>query len=238
MYPYVHIFGAEISTYTLACIAACLCIPALVFARRKHFLLNVGQAAALFIIIVAAGYIGCHALFLLENPGALERDGWNFRGVSFFGCLLFAPAITVLLGRIFKIPAGTSADLLADIWPPFLGIGRIGCYLTGCCGGIPRLLENGRIFVLPVQLIESGFDFLIFAVIMILEKKHIFDNFRLPVYFMLYAPVRFVLEFLRKTEKNIFGFSFAQIYSVAIFIVGAAFLLYQMRKTKKTVDNQ
>ena len=145
---------------------------------------------------------------------------------------------TVPAARLLKIPAGSSADLLADIWPPFLGIGRIGCYLAGCCGGIPRLLENGRIFILPVQLIESGFDFLIFAVILLLERKHIFDNFRLPVYFMLYAPVRFILEFYRKTEKNIFGFSFAQIYSVVIFAVGAAFLLYQIRKTKKASENQ
>lgn len=238
MYPYIHVFGTAVSTYTLACIAACLCIPVLAFLRRKRYGMNVRQAAALFVIGIVSGYIGCHALFLLENPHVLTDGSWSFKGVSFFGCLLFTPAITVSAARLFKIPAGSSADLLADICPIFLGIGRIGCYLTGCCGGIPRLLENGRIFILPVQLIESGFDFLIFAVILLLEKKHLFDNFRLPVYFLLYAPVRFVLEFYRRTEKNIFGFSVAQIYSVVIFAVGAVLLLCQMQKAKKVAESQ
>lgn len=233
MHPTVHLFGVSVSAYMLACVAACLMIPAIIIIRRKRFGMKLWQALAFCVAVIIAGFLGCHALYLLENIDVLLRDGWRFRGVSFFGCLLFSPSITVLLARIFKIPVGNATDLLADGLPPFLGTVRIGCYFAGCCGGIPRLLENGRIFVPPVQLVECGFDFLIFGVILILEKKRIFDNFRLPVFFVLYAPVRFVLEFFRRTEKNILGLSLAQIYSVAIFVLGAALLIYKVTKDRR-----
>ncbi|MCQ2385748.1 MAG: prolipoprotein diacylglyceryl transferase, partial [Clostridia bacterium] len=207
---------------------------AIIIIRRKRFGMNVRQALAFCVAVIIAGFIGCHTLYLLENTDVLLRDGWHFRGVSFFGCLLFAPAITVLLARLFGISAGNATDLLADGLPPFLGTVRIGCYCTGCCGGIPHLLEDGRIYVPPVQLIESGFDFLIFGIILILEKMHIFDRFRLPVFFVLYAPMRFVLEYYRRTGKDILGFSLAQIYSIVIFAVGAVLLIGNSTKNRRT----
>lgn len=232
MYPTIIIFGTAVSTYRLACIAACLCIPAVIVLRRARFGLGAWQTAALCAAVILAGFIGCNTLYWLENPDVLSRTGWRFSGFSFFGCLLFAPPVTVLLARFFRIPAGNATDLLADGLPPFLGIVRIGCFLGGCCGGIPHLADNGRIFILPVQLIECGFDFLIFALILLLEKKHIFDSFRLPVFFVLYAPIRFALEFLRETDKNVLGLSLAQVYSIVIFAVGAVCLICKVTKDR------
>lgn len=232
MCPYIHLFGKTFSAYNTICAAACLAIPAAILPRGKRFGLRAWQTLALCAAALLAGFAGCRFLFLLENYRFLAETGWHARGVSFFGCLLFAPPILLLLARFLKIAAGTATDLLAFGLPPFLGIVRIGCYCGGCCGGIPRLLANGRIFVLPTQLIECGFDFLIFAAIAVLEKKRLFDGFRLPVFFVLYAPVRFALEFFRDTEKNIGGLSLAQLYAAAIFLLGTALLL-RRNKTKR-----
>ncbi len=91
-------------------------------------------------------------------------------------------------------------------------IGRIGCYLTGCCFGI-KLGD----WVVPVQLVESASLLMLFFYFH--KKKQKFLD-EVHSYLFLYAALRFFLEFFRgDIHRGIYlSFSTSQWISVAIIL--------------------
>lgn len=109
------------------------------------------------------------------------------------------------------------------------GIGRIGCFCVGCCYGrateawyglfLPAVGEK----VIPTQLIEAGFLFLLFAALSVLVFKTKVSC--LGVYLTAYAVFRFFIEFLRADDRGVlFGtaLSPSQIWSIVLLLVGIA----------------
>lgn len=135
-------------------------------------------------------------------------------------------------------------DVLAVTFPLFHTIARIGCFLAGCCYGIEREtplsvkytnLENGvnvTAMRIPVQLIEAGFNFVLFIYLLILVKK---DEWKtkhiLYRYLLIYSTMRFFLEFIRgDTARGVIcGISFSQVIAVGIWI----FVIIRMINTKR-----
>lgn len=94
----------------------------------------------------------------------------------------------------------------------FLAFGRIGCFLVGCCHGLPsswgvtysdehRKRGFTHYFVgvrlMPVQLIESSFVFLIVLVGTLLVRADASPGAALVWYIIAYDTLRFFLEFWR-----------------------------------------
>ena len=90
----------------------------------------------------------------------------------------------------------------------FIGFGRIGCYSVGCCHGRPHKhgVKYGQAHVdagftwfykdvplLPVQLIESSYVFLIVISGVILLLNHAAPGTVLIVYTVVYGLMRFIL---------------------------------------------
>ena len=46
-----------------------------------------------------------------------------------------------------------------------------------------------------------------------------------PVFLITYGILRFFVEFLRNTSKNIYGFSNGQLFAIGALIIGVLFLL-------------
>ena len=116
------------------------------------------------------------------------------------------------------------------------GIGRIGCFLAGCCYGRETDAWFGVVFpegsmapagvsLIPTQLISSAGDFLIVAVLVLFYKKrkHVGDVGAL--YMLLYGVGRFLVEILRQDDRGGIGLlSTSQI--ISIVIVAGSFLLF------------
>jgi len=118
--------------------------------------------------------------------------------------------------------SGRSGDL---IWHP-------------CCYGVK--LENSAFCShfwdnrLPVQLFESAFNFILFAVLLVLFLRETKDERRgrmIYPYLIAYAIFRFVIEFFRDdaVRGGIGPFSFSQIVSLLTLLGVAVFLI--LRKT-------
>ena len=108
--------------------------------------------------------------------------------------------------------------------PSYGVLAFIGCFMAGCCYGVKlatpaELLGIFTLDKLPVQLIEAGFEFLLFAALLFCEKKQPKTD-TLQIYLVTYAIFRFCIEFLRGDAiRGIFlGFSTAQWVSLAIVI--------------------
>lgn len=164
-------------------------------------------------------------LMLIPNSGYVFYGG--LLGVI-LAIYLYAKKGPDLRGRIYR--------MVVPAFPLFHGFGRIGCFMAGCCYGV-KLATPAELFGiftldrLPVQLIEAGFEFLLFAVLLFCEKKQSKTD-TLQIYLVTYAIFRFCIEFFRGDAIRGFflGFSTAQWVSLAIIIC----YVYRHFKTCRT----
>lgn len=112
------------------------------------------------------------------------------------------------------------------------GIGRIGCFLAGCCYGRPTdawygiaftdsMIAPNHIKLIPTQLISSGCDLLLAAFLFYLAKRKPKQGILLSTYMILYSIGRFLIEFLRYDARgSILFLSTSQFISIFTFILG------------------
>ena len=146
-------------------------------------------------------------------------------GIVFYGGMLFYLLSAGLSIRRFVLYKRASAwGVTALMVPLFHGFARIGCYFGRCCYGI---VADGAFFArffehrLPVQLIESGFNFALFIVLLVLfDRRKALRGKLVRVYLWAYAAFRFLIEFFRDDAvRGGFGpFSFSQWVSLGILI--------------------
>ena len=237
MYPYIHII---LSSYMLMAFIGGLCALAYVFFRLERFQVEFTAFMIMFIFCMIGGVIGSKLLFAFTQIGWL-MDNFSVRnlfllvpqsGFVFYGGLfgviaalhIYTRKDAVLRKRIFR--------MAAPAFPLFHAFGRIGCFLTGCCYGRKLAEPVGfmgiRMERIPVQLMESVFEMVLFVVLVILDKKK--ENCDLlSIYLASYALFRFIDEFMRGDEaRGIYlGISLAQWISLLIL---ACYIVKAMKK--------
>src|SRR5687768_546020 len=103
------------------------------------------------IFILFAGIAGARLLYVALNwktfSGQLANVGALWQGgMSFHGGVIAAVAAGVLYMRHRKIPLLAMSDAAAPGIALGYTIGRIGCFLNGCCYGTPTDLPWGVVF--------------------------------------------------------------------------------------------
>jgi phosphatidylglycerol:prolipoprotein diacylglycerol transferase len=150
-------------------------------------------------------------------------------GLVWYGGLLGG-----LFGGWFYVRAKRLSFLrVMDQFIPFgvLGhaIGRMGCFLNGCCYGIPTDAWCGVTFpgqavrVLPVQLFEAAGLFVLYGVLRSLQHPTLLarPGRLFGTYLMSYGVLRFILEFFRGDQTVWWaGLTLQQLISVAVVLVG------------------
>ncbi len=117
------------------------------------------------------------------------------------------------------------------------GIGRIGCFLAGCCYGKEVKNGPGIVFhdslyapngvkLVPTQLYSVAFDIGLFAALLLVDKKKKAHGQVAGAYLAIYSIGRFIIEFFRgDLERGAVGIlSTAQF--IAIFLCAAGIALF------------
>jgi phosphatidylglycerol:prolipoprotein diacylglycerol transferase len=126
-----------------------------------------------------------------------------------------------------------------------LFVGRWGCFLNGCCKGIPTASawgvsfpRNPSVRVFPSQLFESFAALLIGLLILAIEKKLRRSPEQAargavvwPVFLILYGLYRFAFDFIRAGDR-IFGFRVGQYTGVIAAVIGAVWLIFSFKNTR------
>ena len=161
--------------------------------------------------IVVAGLVGARVMFVAldwemysAHPTDMFRvwqGGLSFHG-GFFGGLI---ALSIFCVR-HKIPVLTMSDLYAPGSMLGYAVGRVGCFLNGCCYGAPTKMPWGIRFhddgVLtppshPTQLYSVALGLLSFAFLLHLQKRQTFRG-QLSCWFFIRAGAeRFIMEIWR-----------------------------------------
>lgn len=250
MFPGFTLFGKFISSYVICTLTgAFIACPLAVHRYKKR-----GGDDISMIFVMLFGAVGCavgmHILYGITNIQywhilAEAKDIGDFfsrllavfGGSVFYGGLiggLIAGGISV---KVQKLPAGLTTDCLAPSIALFHGFGRIGCFLGGCCYGVEW--EHGITFTnslaesangvprVPVQLIESGFEFALFALLSVFLIKDRLKGKLLALYLLIYPVGRFTLEFWRGDDYrgHLFGLSTSQLISILMFAAALVFLI-------------
>ncbi len=205
------------------------------------------------LIVIITGIVGARLVFILINPDT-ESMGQFFAvwegGLSFQGGL----GLATLAGGLYVWRKGISFWQCADLMAPSIAIAyafaRIGCFLNGCCYGIPTDVPWACTFGShghltppshPTQIYASITNFAIFFALRWLEKLDKRSGFVFMSYLCLYSIYRFLIEFLRKgaTAKEMFlGITEAQVASAIVLAVSAiAIVVYFGRETTREKES-
>jgi phosphatidylglycerol:prolipoprotein diacylglycerol transferase len=124
----------------------------------------------------------------------------------------------------------STGDLFALIVPLGIALGRVGCWLQGCCLGKPTSLkflaicDRQGVARWPASQMELLFQMVMFAVLLILKRRGGWEGRLFFLYLFYYGIFRFFHEFLRDTPTMFAGLSGYQWLSVAMAAVGAVML--------------
>lgn len=233
MLPTVTIGAWTISLYWTMFWVGVIAMGVLVVKRRKLYDLSLVGAIAATALITVFGVVGAKLLGALQNLQAVRSDGLSAAGFSFFGAVYGVPLGLMLFAR----PLGTTKKKILDAIAPcmaaIVAFMRVGCFLNGCCGGLEANLA-GICFRWPVQAIESLGDFFVLGLILHLEEKHKAEGKLYAIFLGGYGILRFIVEFMRDTEKRLLGLGDGQWLAIlAILICAFAFRSTLSEKLKR-----
>jgi phosphatidylglycerol:prolipoprotein diacylglycerol transferase len=223
VYPILFAWGDFVlpawhTLYALGALAALLALR--VAGKRLTPEIDPVDLSRIFAVCYVAGYFGARALsILVEEPQLSGLDAWlallKFGPMTFYGGALGAAAAGTAYAAWQRLPKGTILDLGLPAAALALGFGRIGCFLNGddygraaplgADGTAPwwavtfPVLKDG-IARWPVQLFEAGAAFVIAGVMLAAFRRVRASLGPGGVAYLtaiLYANVRFLLEFLR-----------------------------------------
>ena len=212
--------------------------------KRAHIGLGTAEgdgagpdAVGMVAIAVVAGIVGAKLWHVLDTPIEFREMGWRVlwdsAGFAWFGGLLFGISALVFQGWWAKIGGLRTLDLAAPAAAIGYGIGRIGCFLSGDgCYGLPTTLPWGMSFphgieptlvrVHPTPLYELAAALLIGWWLWRRGGKPHGTGAIVGEYLMLSGIARFLVEFIRRNPKVLWGLSNAQLASLGSVIAGAA----------------
>lgn len=179
-------------------------------------------------------------------------------GLAYYGGFIFGTIAALIFMKRRGMNVLFTSDTIGYGTAIGLFLGRIGCFLNGCCFGLPtdsfigvhfpkgsaafaemanagivdRAKDTLTPAVIPTQLIESIFSLLLFFYLYLFLRRHKRYDGQIIIHFTsIYAVFRFMIEYLRNDNRGIFFglLSSSQIVSIIIF-VGSLLLWNSLKK--------
>lgn len=253
MHPELFTFGAfTVYTYGFFVAAGFFAATLYISKTTKSDIISQDNLYSLFLYTIIAAIAGARLLYVLTNLGDFIKAPldifkiWN-GGLVYYGGFIAAVLYVVWFTKRRKI----SLARLSDSFAPALGLGhffgRIGCFFAGCCYGKecafgwavtfnnPDTLAVHGVPIHPTQLYEASGNLLIFLFLHFYNKKEHAAGKTFAFYLIIYAALRFIVEFFRGDYRGneFFGLSIAQNVSIILFAAGLIIIYKADKKWKK-----
>jgi len=240
MHPFIHIFGLKIPAYGvmlfLAALTAYLSLAH--FSRREK--LDFDKIGKLFFIAFLSALLGARLFYAVEHhlPPLQVFKVWE-GGLDFFGGFIVAAAAVGLGVFYFRLPFWKVGDIAAVSLILAHSVGRLSCWLAGCCYGKPTDLPIGVVFpegsvapsgipLYPTQLMEATGNFLGFLFLKWVYGRKPFDGSIFALYLIWYGTERFLLEYIRAVTPPIegLGLTWNQLVCLAMVALGFSIVAF------------
>lgn len=229
MHPILLRIG-PIQIYTYGALLATAFLMAIYFAMRaaeregirSEFIADTG------ILVILSSILGARLFYIifydlrytLEHPRELLR--LQQTGLVFYGGLIFATIASIIFCKRRKVSIPVFMDIVAPSVALGQAIGRIGCFMSGCCYGKPTAapwavkfpqLDHFRH---PTQIYESLATLAIFLALLWFRRRKTGVGQVAWLYVAMYASARFAIEFMRGDNPDILlGLTISQIVSLS-----------------------
>lgn len=266
MHPILFSLG-PLTIYSYGVMLALAFACGIWFATRQAKKEKVPANTILDISLVAliTGIIGARIFFVLLNLD--YYSGHPFESIMFwqgglvyYGGIILGALCAVLFLKVRRLDIWRVVDICAPSLAIGQALGRIGCFLNGCCFGRPvswgikfppgsmasyeqfsqGLIKSVNEYSLPVhptQLYSSFNALIIFLILVMVRRKKRFNGKLFWLYLLLYAITRFGIEFLRGDDRGpiFFGsYSISQLIGVGVFILALLMIFLLKRKEVRT----
>jgi len=206
-----------------------------------------------FLIILGA-IIGSRIMYVLMNVSYyIERPMDMFKiwqgGLVFSGGIICVVLIVIWYTKKHHL----SFWKVADLWAPAMaigqGIGRIGCFMAGCCYGRPSGSKWGVVFtdphalaplnipLYPTQIYSSLSGFVIFFVLILMHSRKKFEGQVFLWLLVLHSTARLFVERFRGDDRGLLlgggDMSITQLVTLLILIASiVALFIFKRRQGK------
>ncbi len=206
-----------------------------------------------YAVVVFSALIGANLYYVVfHNAGAAIVSSFSVwqSGTGSSGAWVGALVGFCAATQIFRVHRWKFADSITVAAALAIFLGRIGCFIKGCCFGTPTNLPWAVTYsrtsfafeaqlghdllgaaatqslpIHPVQLYEAFFAFLLIGFELFLIKRTRFDGQAFLLFAMLYPFGRFFLELLRGDSRaEAFGIPAPQVIYATVFFL--ALLVY------------
>lgn len=259
MYPRLLELGPlSVYSYGVLLAAAYLAGLRLATLRARSRGLDSARILDLGILIIVSALIGAKLLLVLTDlarfisqPGELWEVARS--GGVFYGGLILAVAVALWFIKHAGLPLWTTGDVFAPGIALGHTIGRLGCFLAGCCYGKPSTMPWAVTFsdsfvaanvgtplnipLHPTQLYEAGAEFLILVLLLATERRgRPFPGRTFWLFMLLYAVSRYAIEIFRGDSRGAVGiFSTSQFISLLLAPLAILMLVSLKRKHRFAV---
>jgi phosphatidylglycerol:prolipoprotein diacylglycerol transferase len=207
----------------------------------------------LYLVIIITSIIGARLNYVATNwqeyishPASIFKV-WE-GGMVYLGGVIGAIVGCFAYLRFRGLDFATYADMYGPAVPFASAVGRIGCYLNGCCYGLETNLWCGirvplRFGVLsnprhPTQLYECIVLFIICVLLHLYYRSRPRRGMVFVAFGYTYAIERFLIEFIR--EESVYehfpplGFTLGQTTCLAVITIAFLYHMY-LRRTPEAV---
>ena len=232
--------------------------------RRRLIRLGATNVGVLDFLLagIAGGAVGARLYFFLPmwirgqiSPGTLFST-WS-DGSGFYGAYLGGFLAITATARLKKMPVLPVLDAAFTVAPLGFAVGKIGCFLAGCCYGFPvpwgvKFARGSLCYVTqraahqippgapaslpvhPVQVYDMVFGFSLFAALFLLSRRRRPPGEGFAACTAGYSAYRFIIEFFRNDPgRDTFGggpLSDSQYTALILLAASSAFWIYLCRK--------
>lgn len=222
MHPDILHWGVlHIRSYGLLLAVAFLFGTWLSLREARRLGLDEDRLITVILVVLVGSVVGARALYVLEHVQEFRREWGSVLavwqgGLTLYGGVVAGTVAGLIAARQLGMPMWTVADALTPAVALGTVIGRIGCFLNGCCYGVPTGqpwgvvfpsdsfagLEFGNAAVHPSQLYFALAGLLLFVLVWLLRTR-----FRVPgtlfwIFLGLFALVRIPLDATRAYEPE------------------------------------
>jgi phosphatidylglycerol---prolipoprotein diacylglyceryl transferase len=198
--------------YPLIMLAALFTCSLLLRRWQSQLPLSSSEKIGLGIGAFCGAFLGAKIPFVLADwEGMRSGLAWMENGKTimcgivggYFGVEVakWSLDIHIKTGDTFAIPVAVA-----------VAIGRVACFVGGCCFGTTTNLPWGVVFPAagdglprhPTQLYEAAFHLSLAGILFALQQRSLFRGQLIKLYILIYLVYRFVTEFIRP-EVRLFG---------------------------------
>lgn len=249
-YPYFNFFGINIPYYGMLFVAGLFLSSCIILLNCKKRNIKQFDAVCCACFTGIGAILGAKTLSILTSIDIIIQYNLSIvdiikNGFVFYGGLIGGFFGLLIYCKKYKLQVVAFLDVFAVSVPLGHSLGRVGCFLSGCCFGVNY---NGPLSViytttanpstplntplLPIQLIEALFLIVLFIVLEILFYTTNKKGLCVTTYILSYAIVRFVLEFFRNDAERrfLFSISTSQIISILLIFLTLSFIFYKKIK--------